>query len=165
MKKSILGAFFAALFAMNMLLATAGQDTVIYSKFSKQKDDQIVAEYQEKGPWGMSVSIDLHSADPKKIRDGEFIKKFIKDLVLFIKMKAYGEPIVVNFGDTPRVAGYSAMQLIETSSITCHFANSTNSIHLDIFSCSPYRPHETAIWVKEYFEAQEMNVSPVVFRF
>lgn len=52
---------------MNQLaFATPGQDTIHYSKFSKQKDAEIVAEYQETGPWGMSVSIDLHSANPKK---------------------------------------------------------------------------------------------------
>jgi len=93
------------------------------------------------------------------------ITKFMKDLVNYINMKAYGEPIVVNFGDTPRVAGYSAMQLIETSSITAHFANSTNAIHIDIFSCKFFRPYQTALWCKEYFKAQELKESSVVFRY
>jgi S-adenosylmethionine/arginine decarboxylase-like enzyme len=147
------------------LFAAPGQDIINYSKFSEQKDDAIVAAYKEEGPWGMSVSIDLHSANPQKIRDGKYITQFMKDLVKFIKMKAYGEPIVVNFGSNPRVAGYSALQLIETSSITAHFANSTNSVHIDIFSCKFFKPHEAALWCKEYFDAVEMNVSPVVFRF
>ena len=93
----------------------------------------------------MNVSINLHSANPEMIRDGKVITKFIKDLVKYINMKAYGEPIVKNFGDTPIVAGYSALQLIETSSITAHFANSTNSIFIDIFSCKYFRPHQTAL--------------------
>jgi len=164
MKKLFL--FVGIYFMMNQFaFATPGQDTIHYSKFSKQKDAEIVAEYQETGPWGMSVSIDLHSANPKKIRDGKIITQFMKDLVKHIDMKAYGEPIVVNFGDTPQVAGYSALQLIETSSITAHFANSTNSVHLDIFSCKYFRPQETALWCKKYFDALEMNVSPVVFRY
>jgi len=159
--------FLVALFiSINQIaFATPGQDTIQYSKFSEQKDAKIVSEYRETGPWGMSVSIDLHSANPKKIRNGKFITQFIKDLVKHIDMKAYGEPIVVNFGDTPRVAGYSAMQLIETSSITAHFANFTNSVHIDIFSCKSFRPHEAALWCKTYFNAVEMNVSPVVFRY
>ncbi len=161
--KKLLMLFF--IFTCSSVFATAGQDVIQYSKFSQQKDDEIVAKYKEEGPWGMSISIDLHSANPKKIRDGKYITQFMKDLVKFIKMKAYGEPIVVNFGDTPRVAGYSALQLIETSSITAHFANFTNSVHIDIFSCKYYKPHEAALWCKQYFEAQEMNVSPVVFRF
>lgn len=165
MKKFFMSAFLLFLFPINLLLAAPGQDTILYSKFAKDKDDQVVAEYNEGGPWGMSVSIDLHSADPKKIRDGKFITQFMKDLVVFIKMKAYGEPIVVNFGSSPEVFGYSAMQLIETSSITAHFANKTNSVHIDIFSCSPYRPQEAGLWCKEYFQAQELNISPVVFRY
>ena len=109
--------------------------------------------YSEENPWGMNCSIDLYEADPKLIRNPKYVKKFMKDLVKFIKMKAYGEPIVINFGDTPRVAGISAMQLIETSSITAHFANFTNSVHIDIFSCKSFRPHEAALFCREYFKA------------
>ncbi|MBN2479505.1 MAG: S-adenosylmethionine decarboxylase [Parachlamydiales bacterium] len=164
MKKTFL-LVFCALFLNSILFANVGPSVVNYSKFSKQKDNEVVAAYKENTPWGMNVSIDLHSADPKMIRDGKVITKFMKDLVKYINMKAYGEPIVVNFGDTPRVAGYSALQLIETSSITAHFANSTNSVHIDIFSCKYFKPHETALWCKDYFKAEEMNVSQVVFRY
>jgi len=141
------------------------QEAIHYSEFSKQIDSQIVDEYKETGPWGMSVAIDLHSADPKSIRDKDFITQFIKDLVKYIDMRAYGEPIVVNFGDNPRVAGYSAIQLIETSSITAHFANATNSVHLDIFSCKYFKPRNAAIWCKKYFNAGEMHIPSVVFRY
>ncbi len=163
MKKSIL-LLFCAMF-LNGILFAKDKSLANYSKYSKQKDDEIVAKYQEITPWGMNVSIDLHGADPKMIRDGKVITKFMKDLVKYIDMKAYGEPIVVNFGDTPLVAGYSALQLIETSSITAHFANSTNSIHLDIFSCKYFRPNQTALWSKEYFKATELEESSVVFRY
>ncbi len=153
MKKSIL-LLFCAMFLSSILFANAGKSLANYSKFSKQKDDEIVAKYQEMTPWGMNVSIDLHSADPKMIRDGKVIARFMKDLVKYIDMKAYGEPIVVTFEDTPVVAGYSALQLIETSSITAHFANSTNSIHLDIFSCKYYRPNQTLFGARNTLKQQ-----------
>ncbi len=162
MKKSIL-LLFCSVFLSSMLFAD--KSLANYSKFSKKKDDEIVAKYKEITPWGMSVSIDLHSADPKMMRDAKVITKFMKDLVKYIDMKAYGEPIVVNFGDTPLVAGYSALQLIETSSLTAHFANSTNSIHLDIFSCKYFRPNQAALWCKEYFKAAELKEASVVFRY
>lgn len=130
-----------------------------------KKDDEIVEIYQKESPWGMSISIDLHKADPKHMRDENFIKKFIKDLVIFINMKAYGEPIIKSFGEDPKVAGISVMQLIETSSITAHFANFTNSIYVDIFSCTHFRPHETALFCKNYFKAVDLTISPVSFRF
>lgn len=145
--------------------ALAANPSIISSKTSKAADDEVVDRYKEENPWGMSVSIDLHECNDKLIRDGEYIKKFLKDLVAYLKMKAYGEPVVVDFGDNPRVSGFSAMQLIQTSSITAHFANFTNSVHIDIFSCKWYRPHEAALFCKQYFQAKELTVSPVVFRF
>ncbi|KPK32764.1 MAG: hypothetical protein AMS24_03190 [Chlamydiae bacterium SM23_39] len=132
---------------------------------SKKLDDEVVGRYTEENPWGMNCSIDLYEADPKLIKDIEYVKKFMKDLVKSINMKAYGEPVVVHFGDIPRVAGISAMQLIETSSITAHFADATNSVHIDIFSCSSFRPHKAALFCKKYFKAEEERISPVIFRF
>ena len=135
------------------------------NKSTKLLDEEVVDRYSEEDPWGMSASIDLYRANPKLIKNPKYVKQFMKDLVKFIDMKAYGEPIVVNFGDDPRVAGISAMQLIETSDITAHFSNATNSIYIDIFSCKSFRPHDAAAFCKEYFKAKEMKVSPVVFRF
>ncbi len=135
------------------------------SKSSKKLDQEVIDRYQEENPWGMNVSIDLYECDPDLIRDAKYVKQFMTDLVKFIDMKAYGDPIVIDFGDTPRVAGISAMQLIETSSITAHFANFTNSVHIDIFSCKSFKPHLTALFCKKYFKATEEKTSPVVFRF
>lgn len=164
MKKYIFLLFFI-LNINSVLFAAANINLSNYSKFSKQQDDKVVDKFKETTPWGMNVSINLHSADAKMIRDGKVITQFMKDLVKFIDMKAYGEPIVKDFGDTPIVAGYSALQLIETSSITAHFANSTNSIYIDIFSCKYFRPNQTALWCKEYFKAQQLEESSVVFRY
>ena len=80
-------------------------------------------------------------------------------------MKAYGDPIIADFGVDPKVSGITAMQLIETSSITAHFANQSNSIYLDIFSCKSFKPYAAAIFCKEYFQAKKVNISPVVFRY
>jgi hypothetical protein len=44
----------------------------------------------------------------------------------------------VHFGEEERVAGFSMVQLIETSLISAHFANLTNTVYLDVFSCKPY---------------------------
>ncbi|NGX31263.1 MAG: hypothetical protein K940chlam8_00629, partial [Chlamydiae bacterium] len=135
------------------------------SKSSKQLDQEVLDRYSEETPWGMNVSIDLYEADPKLMKDPKYVKQFMTDLVKFINMKAYGEPIVVDFGDTPRVAGISALQLIETSSITAHFANFSSTIHIDIFSCKAFSPHLAGLFCKEYFKAEEMKMSPIVFRF
>ena len=69
-------------------------------------------------------------------------------------MTPYGLPTIVRFGEDPVVCGYSLVQLIETSNITAHFAEDTNSIYLDIFSCKDYDSEEAADFTKEFFEAE-----------
>ena len=88
-------------------------------------------------PWGLSTAVDLEDCDPEGIRDAEMIQQFVVALCDLIQMKRYGECQVVHFGQG-HVAGYSMVQLIETSLISGHFANETNSAYLDVFSCKPY---------------------------
>ena len=126
---------------------------------------QTTSRYDEVTPWGMNVSIDIYGCDEAMIKDEKVVAQFIKDLVKFIGMKAYGNPVIKNFGPSPRLFGISAMQLIETSSITMHFAPETKAAHIDIFSCHSFRPNATAVFCKEYFKANELIVSPVTFRY
>ncbi len=113
-------------------------------------------------PWGLSSSIDLYECDPELIRDAEKIKEFVRQLVELIEMKAYGETIVVNFGEDERVAGYSMMQLIETSLISAHFANQSNAVYLDVFSCKKFDPQVAADFAKKFFQAKRFVVNSVV---
>ena len=85
--------------------------------------------------WGISTSIDIYNCNPQKIRDSNYIKQFVNDLCDTIAMKRFGETQVIHFGEDEKVAGFSMTQLIETSLISAHFANLTNTIYLDVFSC------------------------------
>ncbi|MBU2615929.1 MAG: S-adenosylmethionine decarboxylase [Nanoarchaeota archaeon] len=107
--------------------------------------------------WGMTTSIDLHSCNPETIRSAEKIKKFVKELVELINMKAFGDTQVIHFGEDEKVAGFSMIQLIETSLISGHFANLTNDVYLDIFSCKTYHPEIVAEFAKKFFEARDYN--------
>jgi len=88
--------------------------------------------------WGISSSFDIYNCTPETIRSADKIKQFVIELCELIDMKRFGETIVVHFGEDEKVAGYSMMQLIETSLISAHFANLTNAIYLDVFSCKAY---------------------------
>jgi len=90
--------------------------------------------------WGLACSFDIYDCDPETIRDADEIKRFVYELCELIEMKRFGECVVVNFGEDERVAGYSMTQLIETSLISAHFANASNTTYLDVFSCKPYDP-------------------------
>lgn len=88
--------------------------------------------------WGIASSFDIYDCDPATIRDADRIREFVAQLCELIEMKRFGETQVVHFGEDEKVAGFSMVQLIETSLISAHFANLTNTVYLDVFSCKPY---------------------------
>lgn len=116
--------------------------------------DLLEHTYRERGAWGISTMVDLVDCKPSSIRDPHKIKKFVIDLCDFIKMKRFGDPQIVHFGDDPKVSGYSMTQLIETSLVSAHFVERTNSTHIDIFSCKFYSPFAAAQFCEEFFEAK-----------
>lgn len=89
--------------------------------------------------WGKSTSIDLYNVDRLLITNPDKIKKFIADLCTAIKMKRHGETLIDRFGSGD-LEGYSALQFIETSSVTAHFDETENRAFLDVFSCKDYNP-------------------------
>lgn len=118
-------------------------------------------EYEAMDAWGLVSSIDLHACNPVTIRNAEKIKQFVYELCERIGMKRFGECTVVDFGEDPRVSGFSMTQLIETSLIFGHFANQTNTVYLDVFSCKFYDPVIASEFAKEFFGAKDyaLNVA------
>jgi S-adenosylmethionine/arginine decarboxylase-like enzyme len=119
-------------------------------------------EYQNSGVWGLLTSIDLFECNPETLRNKEKIEKYIVELCELIDMKRFGEPVIVRFGKDPRVQGYSAVQLIETSCISGHFAEDSNSVYIDIFSCKFYNQKEAIEFTKEFFEGKSLKSSIVI---
>jgi S-adenosylmethionine/arginine decarboxylase-like enzyme len=111
--------------------------------------------------WGMASSIDIYGCNPDAIRDADLIKRFTAELCDLIEMKRFGETQVVHFGEDDRVAGYSMVQLIETSLISAHFANQSNTLYLDVFSCKSYDPDTVREFARKYFGGQHtiMNIN------
>ena len=122
-------------------------------------EKRIFQTYKENSAWGMSSAIDLHDCDSVLIRDAQKIKDFVVELCDLIDMKRFGECQVVNFGEDEEVAGYSMTQLIETSLISGHFANKTNRVFLDVFSCKPYSPKTVSEFAKDFFKARDYNLN------
>ena len=112
----------------------------------------IVKQAVKQSAWGIASSFDIYNCDPEAIRSAERIRQFVVELCDLIEMKRFGETTVVNFGEDERVAGYSMVQLIETSLISAHFANMTNTVYLDVFSCKPYEPAIVADFTQRFFE-------------
>lgn len=111
--------------------------------------------------WGVSSCIDLYDCDLSLMQDEAAIKRFVHELCDLIKMRRFGETLVMRFGDDPRVTGFSMTQLIETSLISAHFADNSRAIYLDVFSCAPYVPDEAANFAARFFKAGRCKVHVV----
>ncbi len=119
-------------------------------------------DYNAMNAWGILTSVDIHGCDSGLIRSASAIKDFVIKLCDLIEMKRFGEPVIVHFGEDERVAGYSMTQLIETSLISAHFANQSNSIYLDIFSCKYYDPQKAAEFSRNFFKGKDANINVVL---
>jgi S-adenosylmethionine/arginine decarboxylase-like enzyme len=108
--------------------------------------------------WGLCTSVDLQDCNPDTIRDRSQIEAYVIALCQVIGMKRFGDCQIVNFGEG-RVAGYSMVQLIETSLISGHFANDTNRAYLDIFSCKGYDPSVVEAFSRDYFGAKSSSAT------
>ena len=124
-----------------------------------QKDRSVREEYEMVDAWGLHSGIDLHGCNGKMIRDADKIKQFVVELCERIGMKRFGKCTVVNFGEDEKVAGFSMTQLIETSLISGHFANQTNAVYLDVFSCKYYSPYVIADFAKKFFGAKRLRLA------
>jgi len=118
----------------------------------------IKKEFYDTNAWGLLTSVDLYECNPKTIRDAAAIKRYVDELCELIEMRQFGETQIVNFGEDEKVAGYSMVQLIETSLISGHFANKSNSAYIDIFSCKYYEPSVAVEFTKKFFEAKEVKM-------
>ncbi len=114
--------------------------------------DYIKTEFNSHNAWGLHTTVDLKNCDPDLIRSADAIRDYVIQLCDLIEMNRFGDPIIVDFGRNPEVAGYSMVQLIETSNISGHFANIDNSAYIDIFSCKLYNPYLVAEFTKTFFK-------------
>lgn len=111
--------------------------------------------------WGKSTHINLHECDLARISSPKAITKFVKDIIVEIKMVAHGPCHIERFGEGD-LEGYSAMQFIETSAITIHCDEPGRRAFIDIFSCKDFDEEKAAEFSKNYFSAQSQKVSVLI---
>jgi S-adenosylmethionine/arginine decarboxylase-like enzyme len=101
-------------------------------------------------PWGMLAAIDLHDCDRALLRDPDSIRRFVPAVVEAVGMQTHGPLTLDRFGDG-ELEGWSALQFIETSSITLHADEVFARCFVDIFSCRPFIPELAADIAVEHF--------------
>ena len=107
--------------------------------------------------WGKHLIIDMSAGDKDRVQNAEHIRRFVKTLVRTIGMKAYGPPVLEHFAEhVPEAAGYSLVQLIETSAITGHFCDLSGDAYIDIFSCKDFEVELAIEVVRAAFHPQHV---------
>jgi S-adenosylmethionine/arginine decarboxylase-like enzyme len=108
--------------------------------------------------FGWDLAVDCANCDLAKITDADHIKRFVKELVEDIEMVAFGEPIVEKFGEA-HLAGYSLVQLIQTSCITAHFADANSSAYFNVFSCKAFDEGKVRDCIIKWFHPQYISMT------
>ena len=84
-------------------------------------------------------------------------------LVEAIDMRKLGR-LHIEFLDAPEeLVGFSAVQLIHTSSIVLHVFPYDQTLNLDVFSCKEFLPEVVISLVRRYFEPATIS-SQVLYR-
>ena len=101
-------------------------------------------------PWGMLAAIDLHGCEIASLADPATIRAFVPAVIAAIGMCAHGPLRLERFG-AAELEGWSAMQFIETSSITVHADEVSGRCFVDVFSCRPFDAERAAAVALEHF--------------
>jgi len=110
--------------------------------------------------WGYHLVLDCQGCDTNKVTNREQIYNFIKTLVKEIDMKAHKEPIIEHFAThNLGAAGFSFVQLIETSSITGHLVDKNGDAYIDIFSCKTFNIETVKEVLKTFFSPKKIRMT------
>lgn len=88
-------------------------------------------------PWGTLAAIDLHGCEHSSLADPDCVRAFVPALIDAIGMCAHGPLVLERFGHGD-LEGWSALQFIETSTITVHADEVAGRCFVDVFGCRPF---------------------------
>ena len=116
------------------------------------------SKFKNKKVYGKELILDLYDCDSKTIRSKKKILEYSNKICDLIKVKKYGKPICQRFAlDDPVAAGYSFVQLIESSSITGHFSELWNRAFINIFACKLFDHKIATDFTKNFFRAKKIK--------
>ena len=113
--------------------------------------------------WGYHSVFDCWDCDRTAIQNKNTVRNFITTLVKDIDMVPIGNPQISQtaIGQDDK-EGFTAIQIIETSSITAHFINSTGSLYLDVFSCKKFDREIVQMLIKQFFNPKSIRKESLI---
>ncbi len=108
--------------------------------------------------WGHHLILDFAGCPRERLVCKNNLQRWISDLVDAIDMKAYGEPIIEHFATHSHdAAGFTLLQMIETSNICAHFAENLGQVYIDIFTCNAFGNDIATEVCARYFEPSHIE--------
>jgi S-adenosylmethionine/arginine decarboxylase-like enzyme len=121
-------------------------------------------QFGYRGNYGLELIMDTRGCDFSTLTQ-DSLKKFIVDLVDYIKMVRHGEPMMwEDHSGIPHLDGISAVQFIETSTVVIHALTLTNTMYINLFSCREFSPEDAIKFCMDYWKASDENHTVVVRR-
>lgn len=113
--------------------------------------------------FGKELVIDLYDCDPKTIRSGKMLKEYAISLCKVMNVKPYGKTVVKRFAlHIGHAAGYSLVQLIESSLLSGHFSELWNRAYLNMFSCNDFDEEKATQFAIKFFKAKKAKIKVTI---
>ncbi len=108
--------------------------------------------------FGQELILDLSGCNAESIRSRKKILEYSNEICKLIKVKKYGQPVIEKFAlHLDHAAGYSLVQLIESSLVSGHFSELWNRAYINIFSCQNFDDKKAAVFTKKFFNAKKIK--------
>jgi S-adenosylmethionine decarboxylase len=106
----------------------------------------------------MHLIIDGYARDPGKIRDTEFIHRFLDTYPRQIGMTKVSAPRVSQYNDTEhQEQGISGFVLLAESHISIHIFPERSYINIDVFSCKDFDPEQVVKCLEQQFGLSDVK--------
>ncbi len=115
------------------------------------------------GFWGLDLAINLQNCDLGVIQSEEHLTIYLVEICDLMKMNRVGDPQFTYLSPTIALAGYTVVQLIETSSIIIHLCDQPQSAYFNLFSCREFNPVIVTKNTMQFFKTEEC-VSTALYR-
>jgi S-adenosylmethionine decarboxylase len=110
--------------------------------------------------FGPHLMLDCYGCNENKLKDLEFVLKFLNDLPDLIGMHKIAEPHAVNYPGNPKTfdkGGISAVVIIAESHISIHTFPSHKYMSVDIFSCKNFDVEKATDFIVKSFEVKKVE--------
>jgi len=110
--------------------------------------------------FGPHLMLDCYGCNERKLKDFDFVLKFLNDLPDLIGMHKISEPHAIDYSGNPKSfdkGGISAVVIIAESHISIHTFPFQKYMSVDIFSCRAFDVEKATEFIVKSFEAKKVE--------